>query len=334
MTSIPVWPVFVPDFLSDLAHVSNESAGAYLKILMITWRRGGRCFPLRLDGDEKERRADEREIARILGCTRGRWVKKIWPKIAEFFDVSSGELRNRRLDDCLAEQREKAEKARENGRKGGRPRNYDREASENPGVFTGETKTITQTEPKPSPSPSLKNPTTTESDAAREEARRVVVDFVRLREGFWPSDSRLTAPRTTLETQARGYLDSGASAELCAEVMERVMRQKLDRGEGPPTDLRFCHRSIESAAAGARAARAPSLSVEFVPGQPERSASIWRSRMKIWQETGEFLHYWDIDHCPAEVIVEHAHLFADRDKRPSGWRYIPVLDGPPRKAAG
>lgn len=88
---------------------------------------------------------------------------------------------------------------------------------------------------------------TTSPDAAREDPVEVVVDgFLSLRSKLWPSESRLPAPTLTLKTQAKQYLDAGAPPELILEVFERVMRQKLEKPESAPTDLRFCRLTLES----------------------------------------------------------------------------------------
>jgi hypothetical protein len=88
-----------------------------------------------------------------------------------------------------------------------------------------------------------------EAAAADDDEARFIVDrFLSLREELWPQDGRLPAPTHTLLSQARGYLDASAPVELVHEVVDRVMRQSRNRADGPPTNLHFCRRSIESAA--------------------------------------------------------------------------------------
>lgn len=74
----------------------------------------------------------------------------------------------------------------------------------------------------------------------------VVASFLRLRSDFWPNDSRVPACDVTLFAVAGQYLKQGATPDLCAQVFERVMRQKRERGEGPPGELRFCRATLES----------------------------------------------------------------------------------------
>jgi uncharacterized protein YdaU (DUF1376 family) len=140
MSSIPVMPVYVPDFLADIKAfgLRLDEIGAYVTLLFATWKRR-EAIP-----------DDEREIAAILGCTRYRWREKLRPRLAPFFDFSSGTLRNNRIEQVLSEVEEKRETARENGKRGGRPRLVVVPEEKNPGVSGEEPRN----EPNPSTSPS------------------------------------------------------------------------------------------------------------------------------------------------------------------------------------
>lgn len=85
------------------------------------------------------------------------------------------------------------------------------------------------------------------------EAEQIAADFLAIRGELWPNDSRLPAPAMTLKTQAQAWLQAGANRELCAEIMRRACASKIERGEGPPTHLGFCSRSMETAIASLKA---------------------------------------------------------------------------------
>jgi len=80
-------PLFCGDYLKDTTKLKLEHHGAYLMILMITWAEGGQ--PLSDDPDE---------MATRLRITKERWLTKIRPVLAQFFDLSSGTWRNERLE--------------------------------------------------------------------------------------------------------------------------------------------------------------------------------------------------------------------------------------------
>lgn len=109
MSQAPSLPLFCDAYLADTMHLSLEEHGAYLKLLMITWRNNGQPLP-----DENER------MARMLGVTLGRWRDRLRPALAPFFDLSDGTWRQKRLEKEWAYVMRRAAIARENGTKGAR----------------------------------------------------------------------------------------------------------------------------------------------------------------------------------------------------------------------
>ena len=119
---------FWGDYLRDTMHLSTEEHGAYLLLIAAYWTRG------RAPAD------DDRQLAAITRLSLKKWIK-VRPKVAEFFDISEGHFFHKRIESDLQKAREHAEKQRENGRRGGRPR----KPKQNPPLSFGETQTITQT---------------------------------------------------------------------------------------------------------------------------------------------------------------------------------------------
>lgn len=110
MSQSPAMPLFPDAYLADTMDLSLEEHGAYLKLLMITWRNNGEPLP-----------DDDARIARMLGVTAARWKTKLRPVLARFFDLSEGTWRQKRLEkewryviESKEKQRDKA-KARWNG---------------------------------------------------------------------------------------------------------------------------------------------------------------------------------------------------------------------------
>lgn len=99
-------PVFVGDYLRDTMHLSLEEHGAYLKLLFVMWGQGRGRLP-----------NDPTRLARMVGCDRAEW-DRVWPAIAEFFDIDAAFISQGRLVHELEAARSRKQKASENGRLG------------------------------------------------------------------------------------------------------------------------------------------------------------------------------------------------------------------------
>lgn len=111
MSSVPHMPLFCGDYLADTFDLTTEQHGAYLLILMQTWRRNAKAFP-----------DDDTVLARACRCTPGRFRKAIRPVLEPFFDLSGGTWRSARLEKEWAYVAERAAISRANGLNGGRPK--------------------------------------------------------------------------------------------------------------------------------------------------------------------------------------------------------------------
>jgi uncharacterized protein YdaU (DUF1376 family) len=87
MSQAPAMPLFCGDYLADTAHLSLEEHGAYLKLLMLTWRNNGEALP-----------DDDVRIARMLGVSVRHWKEKLRPVLAPFFDLVENRWRQKRLE--------------------------------------------------------------------------------------------------------------------------------------------------------------------------------------------------------------------------------------------
>lgn len=108
LAEFPALPLFTDAYLADTRHLTAEEHGAYLLLLMCAWRTRGCAL-----------KDCDRTLARIVGVTRPRW-KKLRPVLAEFFDTTGGQWRQKKLTEVYRGVEARVAKNRANGAKGGR----------------------------------------------------------------------------------------------------------------------------------------------------------------------------------------------------------------------
>ncbi len=110
MSQAPIMPLMTDALLADTQHLSAEEIGAYMFLLLSTWRNNGKPLP-----DENKR------LSRICRVTQRRWQDKLRPVLSEFFDLTDGTWRQKRLENEWARVQRQIDAKRKNGKKGGRP---------------------------------------------------------------------------------------------------------------------------------------------------------------------------------------------------------------------
>lgn len=115
--SAPYMPLFVSDYLSHTAHLSAAEHGAYMLLIMNYWQR------------EKPLPADPRKLARIARMSDAEWAEAS-ESLSEFFQEVDGEWVHKRIEEELARVSEKIEKAKANGKLGGRKPNAKADAKQ------------------------------------------------------------------------------------------------------------------------------------------------------------------------------------------------------------
>ena len=113
MSKAPSMPMYWDAYIADTTHLSCEEHGAYLMLLGAMWRR---------DGTVPD---DDRDNARILGLTVGRW-KRTKARLAAFLIIENGTITQKKLLETWENTQEKIAKNRANGAKGGRAAASDR----------------------------------------------------------------------------------------------------------------------------------------------------------------------------------------------------------------
>lgn len=108
MAEFPALPLFTDAYLADTRHLTAEEHGAYLLLLMCAWRTRGCAL-----------KDCDRTLARIVGVTRPRW-RRLRPVLAEFFEITGGQWRQKKLTQVYKGVESRVAKNRANGAKGGR----------------------------------------------------------------------------------------------------------------------------------------------------------------------------------------------------------------------
>ena len=108
MSKAPIMPFFTDAYLADCHHLSTEAHGAFLLILLHTWRLGAKPLP-----------DDDKMLMRIVKIKTQKQWKKIKAELRPFFDVSDGHWRQGKLERTWSEVSKKIEANRESGKRGG-----------------------------------------------------------------------------------------------------------------------------------------------------------------------------------------------------------------------
>lgn len=106
MSKAPVMPFFTDAYLADTHHLSTEAHGAYLLLLLSTWRNNGEPFA-----------DDDALLQRVTRLPMRRW-KTMRTTLLPFFNVSDGFWRQKRLEENWRSVMEKISVNRANSLKG------------------------------------------------------------------------------------------------------------------------------------------------------------------------------------------------------------------------
>lgn len=268
-------PLYVGEYLRDTQHLSAERHGVYLLLIMAYWANGR---PL-TDDDE--------QLAAIARLSVKEW-RRHRSVIGQFFQIGDGVWRHKRVDSELNRAQEIANKRATAGRASAEQR-----ASKRPTHVQHVPQQTGQQTPQQTGRPiQLPKPSETPPDESSDAARAIVGDFFDFRKTFWPDEPSMPAPTLTLETQARSFLEAGAGRRFIVEIFERVMRQKHERGESAPTDLRFCHKTLETELGKLSRASRP---VAKPPDKAAESATVtepWTQRMRGWRKDQFWRDEW------------------------------------------
>lgn len=106
MSHAPIMPFYTDAYLADTHHLAAECQGAYLLLLLHTWRHNGAPPP-----------DDDRILSRIARVPLARWRKQVRPQLESFFHLTDGHWRQKRLEKEWARACEKIELQRQKAMK-------------------------------------------------------------------------------------------------------------------------------------------------------------------------------------------------------------------------
>lgn len=113
MASFPSLPLFTDAFIADTGHLGAMETGAYLMLLMMAWRSPDCRLP-----------DDDARLSRWARVDLRTW-KRIKPDVMEFWKLEGGFWAQGRLLKERLSVSKRAEAARENGQRGGRPKSLE-----------------------------------------------------------------------------------------------------------------------------------------------------------------------------------------------------------------
>ncbi|MBN66665.1 MAG: hypothetical protein CMM94_03755 [Rickettsiales bacterium] len=106
MSKAPIMPFYTDAYLADTHHLSTEAHGAYLLMLLYSWRHNGIPLP-----------DDDTQLARIARLTPRKW-HSMRPLLRPFYTLEDGHWHQAKLARTWAEVMAKREAASRNGKRG------------------------------------------------------------------------------------------------------------------------------------------------------------------------------------------------------------------------
>jgi|GEM_PF-3129113 len=104
MSQAPIMPFYTDAYLADTRHLTTEAHGAYLLLLLYSWRNNGAPPP-----------DDDRLLARITGLPLRRWQQVLRPLLEPFYRIEGGLWRQKRLEATWAEVQQRIDLQRQKG---------------------------------------------------------------------------------------------------------------------------------------------------------------------------------------------------------------------------
>jgi uncharacterized protein YdaU (DUF1376 family) len=214
MSQFPSLPLFTDAFIADTGHLSAQETGAYLLLLMMAWRLPDCRIP-----------DDDARLARWARVDARTW-RHIKPQVMEFWTFSDGFWTQKRLTKEREFASKRANTARVNGARGGRPKLLNFKEAENPTGFPAATNGEA-----PNPNP---NPSSNSSEASPLRDARENVWPPGYREQFWSAYPNKIGKQATFEAIDRVHKRGGIAFEVIMDGLARYVRDK-------PPDRHWCN---------------------------------------------------------------------------------------------
>lgn len=203
------------DYAAATSHLSWDEDMAYTRLMRFYYQH------------EKPIPADKTQACRLVRATTPSQKRAVETVLSEFFVLIDGEgWRQKRCDEEIASMQSRAEKNREIGKRGGRPKKTENEPIGNPNGFEDETQTVSKNNPSQKPETTSQKPEVKQqhnhggqSRAAEGDVERHVVVSVLLR-------SLGVSPMTGAHPMAMAFANTGASDEQLRAAVEIARERK------------------------------------------------------------------------------------------------------------
>lgn len=242
MAEFPALPFFTDAYLADTRHLTSEEHGAYLLLLFCAWRTRGCAL-----------KDCDKTLARIAGLTPTKW-RRLRPTISDFFEISGGFWRQKKLSAVYADVTERVARNKANGAKGGKARAVESTAQ----------RTTKQTSPQPpkqnpqpTPQPTLcdtqaaKTKTKSGQQASPIELKENQNAFEQAPEAWRAAVSAVCGPEIQLDD---GVLFQWAAADADVETdivptLKTLKYREISRTGRPPKTLGYFRAAVLEATA-------------------------------------------------------------------------------------
>lgn len=222
MADFPALPLWTDALLGDTLHLSAEEFGAYLLLLIVSWRTPTCTLP-----------DDDDDLARYCRVSKRRWQQRLRPRLEPFFTINAQTWKQKRL---LAERdfvaRNAAQKSKAGTASALKRKETASTAVTEPLQRLGQRKANRTATPTPTPTPISKNPESNDSGVISLNG-----EIPKLMQDAWNSFAdTLGLPQCQKMTKARAsaararWKDAGG-AEGIQAAFDKIRRLRWMHGE-------------------------------------------------------------------------------------------------------
>lgn len=166
MAEFPAFPLFTDAYLGDTTHLTTFEHGAYLLLLIVSWRSKDGILP-----------DDDAMLARYTRTSFDKW-RKLRPILAPFFQICDGQWSQARLQDELQHLRSRKLQQSEAGRASVQSKSLKRLNRQSTHVDPSLQRNVNETStPTPTPTPIKEDVTNVTSKKGRVRGERLSNDW-------------------------------------------------------------------------------------------------------------------------------------------------------------
>ncbi len=228
MAAFPAMPLFTDAYLADTRHLTTEEHGAYLLLLMCTWRSRGCVLA---DNDKA--------LARITGLTPARW-RRMRPVIEAFFELEEGMWRQGKLTSVYADVSKRVARNRASGAKGGRALAAKKRAEASKIAGNSQPHKVATKAKTKSRKPALDHPEPAHAEEA-DDSPRATTDISRWLAALTPILGDVVMDHGTIQI----WIEAGVKLEDTAlPTIRAVLARELGRTGSAPKRLAYYREAV------------------------------------------------------------------------------------------